>query len=239
MNQRLFQRSRLEYRPLKFITPCNAYAEGSCLIHMGQTQVHCTVSIDEKVPKHVSTGGWITAEYAMLPRATHTRGGRDRAPMAPNSRGSEIQRLIGRSLRGMVDLSILGTRTLTVDCDVIQADGGTRCASINGSAVALMMAVHQLIQEGKLTKSPIRSVVGAVSVVLRHGEILIDPDYAEDSSADMDMNVVMNAEGNIIEMQASAERYPPDRDTLQAMIHEAQKAIVMIINQMPKTPSAL
>lgn len=223
--QRADGRQANELRAIKIVTACNPYAEGSCQFQMGKTLVYCTASIEEKVPKHVKKGGWVTAEYAMLPRATHQRQTRDRAPSAPNSRSSEIGRLIGRTLRAMVDLSKLGERTLTIDCDVIQADGGTRCAAINGGALALAQAIGRLMQEGRLCENPIRSWVGAVSVVLHEGAILLDPDYQEDSTCDMDMNVAMNAQGAVIELQSSCEGDHPSPASVVNMIDIAGEAI--------------
>src|SRR6187549_3949457 len=192
-----------ELRPILITPDCNRYAEGSALVAFGETQVICTASVEEKVPPFLEGKGkgWVTAEYAMLPRSTHTRSGR-----AAGGRGQEIQRLIGRSLRAAIDTRKLGPRQITVDCDVIQADGGTRTAAITGGWVALALAVRRLERQGKVTKNPIRVGVAAISAGLIGGEARLDLPYAEDSAAEVDFNFVMTAEGNFVEIQGTAEK---------------------------------
>jgi ribonuclease PH len=186
------------------ITPdCNRYAEGSALIAFGETQVICTASVEEKVPAFLEGQGkgWVTAEYAMLPRSTHTRSGR-----SPGGRGQEIQRLIGRSLRAAINMRALGPRQITVDCDVIQADGGTRTAAITGGWVALALAVRRLKAAGKIDKDPLRQPVAAISAGIIDGEARVDLPYAEDSKAEVDCNFVMTGDGRFVEIQATAEK---------------------------------
>jgi ribonuclease PH len=192
-----------ELRVISIAPDCNRYAEGSALIAFGETQVICTASVEEKVPGFLDGQGrgWVTAEYAMLPRATHTRSGR-----AGGGRGQEIQRLIGRSLRAAVDAKALGPRQITVDCDVIQADGGTRTASITGGFVALALAVRRLQRAGKIAKDPIRQAVAAISAGIVDGEARVDLPYVEDSQADVDCNFVMTDDGRFVEIQATAEK---------------------------------
>jgi len=195
-----------ELRPILITPDCNRYAEGSALVAFGETQVICTASVEEKVPPFLEGKGkgWVTAEYAMLPRSTHTRSGR-----APGGRGQEIQRLIGRSLRAAIDTRALGPRQITVDCDVIQADGGTRTAAITGGFVALALAVRRLAAAGKLpnaNKNPIRQAVAAISTGIIDGEARVDLPYVEDSNADVDCNFVMTDKGSFVEIQATAEK---------------------------------
>ncbi len=188
------------------ITPdCNRYAEGSALIAFGETQVICTASVEEKVPPFLEGQGkgWVTAEYAMLPRATHTRSGR-----AGGGRGQEIQRLVGRALRMAIDTRALGPRQITIDCDVIQADGGTRTAAITGGWVALALATRRLQKAGKIAKDPLRQGVAAISAGIISGEARIDLPYVEDSQAEADCNFVMTEDGRFIEVQATAEKEP-------------------------------
>ncbi|SRR6266511_2852766 len=205
------------------ITPdFNRYAEGSALIACGETQVICTASVEEKVPAFIEGQGrgWITAEYAMLPRATHTRSGR-----AGGGRGQEIQRLIGRSLRAAIDLRALGPRQITIDCDVIQADGGTRTASITGGFVALALATRRLLRAGKLAKDPLRQPVAAVSAGIVDGEARVDLPYAEDSRADVDCNFVMTGDGRFVEIQATAEKDAFSADQYKALVALASHGI--------------
>ena len=205
------------------ITPdFNRYAEGSALIACGETQVICTASVEEKVPAFIEGQGrgWITAEYAMLPRATHTRSGR-----AGGGRGQEIQRLIGRSLRATIDLRALGPRQITIDCDVIQADGGTRTASITGGFVALALATRRLLRAGKLAKDPLRQPVAAVSAGIVDGEARVDLPYAEDSRADVDCNFVMTGDGRFVEIQATAEKDAFSADQYKALVALASHGI--------------
>jgi ribonuclease PH len=203
------------------------HAEGSVLVECGDTRVLCTASVLEKVPPHVKgTGaGWITAEYGMLPRATHTRGDREAARGKQSGRTQEIQRLIGRSLRAAVDLEKLGERAIHVDCDVLQADGGTRTASITGAWVAVHDALQWLVREGKLPSSPMRDQVAAVSVGIWQGVPVLDLDYAEDVACDTDMNVVMLGTSNLIEVQGTAEGAAFSRSELNALLDLAEKGI--------------
>ena len=198
----------------------NRYAEGSCLIVLGQTKVHCTASVDDQVPRWMmdSNQGWITAEYGMLPRSTKERTAREAATGRLGGRTQEIQRLIGRSLRAATDLAALGQRTITLDCDVLQADGGTRTAAITGSFVALAEALDKLHKDKKIKRWPLREQVAAVSLGIVAGEILLDLCYEEDSRAAVDMNLVMTSGGRAIEVQASAEGSPFTIAQLQNMI---------------------
>lgn len=220
-------RSPEAIRPLVIETGFNRYAEGSVLIRMGHTHVLCTASIEESVPGWlVGKGqGWVTAEYSMLPRATHTRGKRDREKVS--GRTHEIQRLIGRALRAMVDLKAIGERSVMIDCDVIQADGGTRCASVTGACVALGLALQKLEKAGKLAPGakPMVDTVAAVSVGLKKGEVLVDLDYNEDSSGDVDLNVVMTGKGQFVEVQGTAEKQAFSKPELDRMIAGAQAAL--------------
>jgi ribonuclease PH len=196
-------------RPVEIIPHVNKYAEGSCLIRCGDTHVLCTASVEERVPPHVPLGeGWVTAEYAMLPRANRDRSPRDINKLKLSSRSAEIQRLIGRSLRAGINLTLLGERTITVDCDVLQADGGTRTASITGGFVAMTLACHKLLREGYLKQMPIQTLVAGVSAGIVEDEALLDLNYLEDSTAMVDLNCVMTAEGELIELQATGERRP-------------------------------
>jgi ribonuclease PH len=203
------------------------HAEGSCLARFGDTQVLCTASIDDKVPPHVfGTGsGWVTAEYGMLPRSTHERMAREAARGKQGGRTLEIQRLIGRALRAAVDLRALGTRTVTVDCDVIQADGGTRTAAITGGYVALGLAVRAVRAQKKLPNDPMRRSVAAVSVGIVGGEVRLDLDYDEDSTAEVDMNVVATGDGELVEVQGTAEGKPFPRRDLDRMLDAALAGI--------------
>lgn len=212
-------------RPLEFVPSFNRYAEGSVLVKMGHTHVLCTASVEEKVPKWLegSGRGWVTAEYSMLPRATHTRGRRDREKVS--GRTQEIQRLIGRALRAMVDLSAMDGISIIVDCDVLQADGGTRTASINGGCVALQMALKKLLDDGKLAKNPCIGSVAAVSVGLFGSEVLVDLDYDEDSSAGVDMNFVGLNDGRLVEVQGTAEEECFTQDQMNQMTDRALEAI--------------
>jgi ribonuclease PH len=207
------------------------HAEGSVLIAFGDTQVLCTASVEDKVPPHKrgSGEGWVTAEYGMLPRATHTRGDREAARGKQSGRTQEIQRLIGRSLRAVFDLSALGERTITLDCDVIQADGGTRTAAITGAFVAAHDAVTWLIAQGKLTASPIRDHVAAISVGLVEGAPLLDLEYTEDSACDTDMNVVMTGAGHFVEVQGTAEGAAFTRTQMDALLGLAAAGISQLL----------
>jgi ribonuclease PH len=220
-----------DLRPVRITRRYTKHAEGSVLMECGDTRVICTASVLDRVPPHVKgTGaGWLTAEYGMLPRATHTRGEREAARGKQSGRTLEIQRLIGRSLRAAVDLSQLGERTLHVDCDVIQADGGTRTASITGAFVAVHDAVEWLVREGLLPASVIRDFVAAVSVGIYRGVPVLDLDYAEDVDCDTDMNVVMTGSGGIIEVQGTAEGTPFSRAQLEQLLNLAEGGIRELI----------
>lgn len=203
-------RTAQQMRTIEIETGFNPYAEGSCLIRVGNTHVICTATVEESVPGFLrNTGkGWVTAEYGMLPRATHSRGQREAAKGKQSGRTQEIQRLIGRSLRAVVDMSKLGERQIKVDCDVIQADGGTRCASITGGYVAMAIAMKKLWKAGDVLDNPITGQVAAVSCGLYKGEAVLDLDYVEDSAADTDANFILTATGGIVEIQATAEEEP-------------------------------
>jgi ribonuclease PH len=203
------------------------HAEGSVLVEFGDTKVICTASVLERQPPHLKglPQGWVTAEYGMLPRATNTRGDREAARGKQSGRTQEIQRLIGRALRTVTDLEKLGERTIHLDCDVIQADGGTRTAAITGSFVALHDAVDLLLKRRAVAASPIRDFVAAVSVGIHQGAPVLDLDYAEDSASDTDMNVVMTGAGGLVEVQGTAERAPFSRKELEAMLALAEKGI--------------
>jgi ribonuclease PH len=214
-------------RPVTITRHYTKHAEGSVLVAFGDTQVLCTASVEEKVPPHrKGTGsGWVTAEYGMLPRATHTRGDREAARGKQSGRTQEIQRLIGRSLRAVFDLQALGERTIALDCDVIQADGGTRTAAITGAYVAAHDAVTWLLAGGKIAASPIRDAVAAVSVGLVDGVSLLDLEYVEDAACDTDMNVVMTGSGGFVELQGTAEGAAFTRAQMDTMIALADKGI--------------
>lgn len=207
------------------------HAEGSVLIEMGDTKVICTASVDEKVPgfKKGTGEGWVTAEYAMLPRATNTRNQRDISRLKLNSRSQEIQRLIGRSLRSVVNFNILGEREIIVDCDVIQADGGTRTASITGAFVALVDACSFLVKQGIIGKIPITDFVAATSVGIVNGEEYLDLCYSEDSNAEVDMNVVMAGSGRFIEIQSTGEQHPFSREQFDRLLNLAEGGIKELI----------
>lgn len=197
-----------EMRKVKVTLGFSRFAEGSCLIEVGDTVVLCNASVEEKAPPHVKNGGWVTAEYSMLPRANRERSRRDVSKLKLSGRSAEIQRLIGRSLRCAVDLEALGERTITIDCDVLQGDGGTRTASVTGGFIALAIACHKLVSQGKIERSPIRAYVAGVSAGIVRNEALLDLCYEEDSKAMVDLNCVMTAEGDLIELQATGEGRP-------------------------------
>ena len=225
--QRTDNRAADQLRPVKITRHYTMHAEGSVLIEFGNTKVLCTASVEDRVPPHKkgSGEGWVTAEYGMLPRATHTRSSREAAKGKQTGRTQEIQRLIGRSLRAVFDLKKLGERTISLDCDVIQADGGTRTASITGAFVAAQDAVNQLIAQGKLTESPIIQSVAAISVGIVQGTPLLDLEYTEDSACDTDMNVVMTGAGHYIEVQGTAEGAAFSRKEMDALLLLAEKGI--------------
>jgi ribonuclease PH len=220
-----------ELRPVKIELGVNVHAEGSCLIEMGRTRVWITASVEDRVPPHRrgSGQGWITAEYSMLPRSTHDRGSREATQGRIGGRTHEIQRLIGRSLRAGVDMGRIGERTITLDCDVLQADGGTRTASITGAFVALAEAVGRMRKAGMLTSDPIRQHVAAVSCGIVDGVAVLDLDYAEDFTAETDLNCVMGEDGRLIELQATAEGQPFSRSELDEMLLLAGKGISKLI----------
>ncbi len=198
-----------QLRPVEIIPNVNLFAEGSCLIRCGNTHVLCTASVEERTPPHVPEGtGWVTAEYSMLPRANRERSRRDISKLKLSPRSAEIQRLIGRSLRACVDLAALGERTITVDCDVLQGDGGTRTASVTGGFVALALACRKLVEAGSLEKLPLKTCVAAVSAGIVGEEPLLDLCYEEDSHAQVDLNCVMDGEGRLIELQGTGEGRP-------------------------------
>jgi ribonuclease PH len=220
-----------ELRAVQITRNFTRYAEGSVLVAMGDTQVLCTVSVEEGVPSFLKGKGqgWLTAEYGMLPRATNTRMRREAAEGRQSGRTQEIQRLIGRSLRAVVDLAALGERTLKIDCDVLQADGGTRCASITGACVAVADAVAWCKGRGLITGEPLRDHVAAVSVGVVDGVAVLDLDYAEDSNCDTDMNVVMTGAGGFVEVQGTAEGAPFSRAEMDALVVLAQDGIARLV----------
>ena len=225
-------RETSQMRALRFVPDYTKHAEGSVLAEFGDTRVLCTASIEDRVPGWMrNTGrGWVTGEYGMLPRSTHTRSGREASRGKQGGRTLEIQRLIGRSLRAVTNLEALGERSITLDCDVIQADGGTRTASISGAYVALAIAVQRLQKTGRLKKNPLHGQVAAISVGIYRGAPVLDLDYAEDSEAETDMNVVMNDAGRFIEVQGTAEGHAFTDDEFTAMIGLARGGIAEIIS---------
>ena len=226
-NQRSGGRAADQMRAVRLTRGYTVHAEGSVLVEFGATKVLCTASVEEKVPPHKrgSGEGWVTAEYGMLPRATHTRSDREAARGKQSGRTQEIQRLIGRSLRAVFDLKKLGERTIQLDCDVLQADGGTRTASITGAYVAAHDAVSRLIAEGKITESPLLASVAAISVGILDGTALLDLEYTEDSACDTDMNVVMTGVGHFVEVQGTAEGKAFSRAEMNALLALAEKGI--------------
>ena len=229
--QRPSKRTADQLRSVTITRGFTKHAEGSVLIQFGDTHVLCTASILEKVPPHQrgSGEGWVTAEYGMLPRATHTRGDREAAKGKQSGRTQEIQRLIGRSLRSVFDLKLLGERTIHLDCDVLQADGGTRTAAITGAFVAARDAVNILLANKTLTQDPIKNNVAAISVGIYNGTPVLDLDYAEDSACDTDMNVVMTGNNGIIEVQGTAEGAAFSRDELNALLNLAESGIRQLV----------
>ena len=227
---RSFKRNDDELRPIDFRRQFTKHAEGSVLVISGETQVICNATIDETVPSFLKGKGqgWVTAEYGMLPRSTNTRMGREAARGKQSGRTQEIQRLIGRSLRAIINLEKLGERTIHIDCDVIQADGGTRTASISGSYVALHDAIDYLLKEKKLAETPIIDSVAAISVGIMNDKALLDLDYAEDSKCDTDMNFVMTGSGDFVEIQGTAEGKPFSKKEMDELTKIAQKGIALI-----------
>lgn len=220
-----------QLRDITIKTDISKYAEGSCLIMCGETHILCTATVEDKTPPWLKGKGqgWVTAEYGMLPRSTHQRMDREAAKGGQSGRTQEIQRLIGRALRAVVDLKALGEMQIRIDCDVIQADGGTRCASITGGYVALALAIKHLLRIGALTKNPLRESVAAISCGLINGEAIVDLDYAEDSTAQADANFVMTASGGLVEVQATAEQEAFTRAQFDALMNLAQDAIVELV----------
>ena len=223
-------RAPKELRPVRFITGFTKHAEGSVLVEVGATRVLCTASVEERVPPFLKgkSSGWVTAEYSMLPRATDSRTPRESGRGGLSGRTHEIQRLIGRSLRSVVDMHALGERMVIVDCDVLQADGGTRTASITGGFVALAIALEKLAVTGKLVRSPLQDSVSAISVGVIDGGVMLDLDYSEDSSAEVDMNVVSTGDGRLVEVQGTAEGEPFTRDRLREMIDVAEYGTTLL-----------
>ena len=223
-------RSCDEMRPVRITTDFVKFPEGSALIECGDTKVLCCASVEERTPPHVKPGhGWVTAEYNMLPRANRTRSKRDISKLKLNGRSAEIQRLIGRALRSVVDMKKLGPWNITIDCDVLQGDGGTRTASITGACVALADALNKLVAAGKLKTNPMKGMVAAVSVGIVNGEAICDLEYIEDSAAETDMNVVMTEDGRIIEVQGTAEGEPFTHEELLTLLALARGGIESII----------
>jgi ribonuclease PH len=229
--QRSGNRAADQLRPIRITRGFTIHAEGSVLIEFGATRVLCTASVEEKVPPHKrgSGEGWVTAEYGMLPRATHTRSDREAARGKQSGRTQEIQRLIGRSMRAVFDLKALGERTIQIDCDVLQADGGTRTAAITGAFVAAQDAVAKLIAQGRLTASPITGPVAAVSVGIVQGIPMLDLEYVEDVSCDTDMNVVMTGAGHYVEVQGTAEGVAFTRKEMDELLRLAEKGIAELV----------
>ena len=227
MSDRSYGRGPGELRPTAIEPGFVRTAAGSALISAGETRVICTASVQETVPRWMAGkgSGWVTAEYGMLPASTGERKQRDATRGRQDGRTVEIQRLIGRSLRAVVDFQALGERTVYLDCDVLQADGGTRCASVTGAQVALSLACEWLLAEGRLERSPLTGSVAGVSCGMIDGEALLDLDYSEDSNADADVNVVMTGDGRLVEVQATAERIPFDRELLDALLDLAAGGI--------------
>lgn len=225
-------------REIKFTTGINPYAAGSVIAEFGNTKVHITATVEESVPPWIkgSGKGWVTAEYNMLPSSTHTRSRRERSKVG--GRTYEIQRLIGRSLRAIVDLESMGEISVQVDCDVLVADGGTRTTSISGAYVALAMAFNKLMAEGKISKNPLTSQLGAISVgVNKEGKIIADLNYEEDSSCETDMNIVMTREGEFVEIQGTAEEKPFNREQLNAILEAAEKSLQVVFKEQDKVIS--
>lgn len=228
---RIDQRTLEQLRDIKITRHYTRYAEGSVLVEFGHTKVLCTASVDHSVPRFLKGQGqgWVTAEYGMLPRSTHTRSDREAARGKQSGRTQEIQRLIGRSLRAMVDLKKLGENTINIDCDVIQADGGTRTAAITGAAVALIDAMNVLLENKKIKSDPLKGLVAAVSVGIFKDEALLDLCYEEDSNCQTDLNVVMTQSGEFIEIQGTAEEKPFTREQANQMLELAEKGIKELI----------
>jgi ribonuclease PH len=230
-NFRPSQRAHNQLRDVEIIRHYTKHAEGSVLVKFGDTHVLCTASVEERVPGFLKGKGqgWVTAEYGMLPRSTGSRMDREAAKGKQSGRTQEIQRLIGRSLRAIIDLEKLGERSIQIDCDVIQADGGTRTASITGAYVALQDAISTLLKSGKITENPLKQAVAAISVGVYKGQPVLDLDYIEDSDCDTDMNVVVTADGGFVEVQGTAEGEPFSREDMNAMLDLAAHGITQLI----------
>ena len=229
-------RAPAELRPIRITRGFTRHAEGSVLIEFGETRVLCTASVEESVPPFLrgKGQGWLTAEYGMLPRSTHTRSPREAAKGKQSGRTQEIQRLIGRSLRAVVDMRALGERQITIDCDVLQADGGTRTAAITGACVAVHDALEGLVRAGKLPANPMRDFVAAVSVGIYQGQPVLDLDYPEDSDCETDMNVVMTGSGGFVEVQGTAEGSPFSRAELDALLDLAGAGIARLVAEQKR-----
>lgn len=226
MITRIDGRALDELRPIEIIPNINKFAEGSCLIRCGNTHVLCTASVEERTPPHVGEGeGWVTAEYSMLPRANRERSKRDIAKLKLSPRSAEIQRLIGRALRAAVDMKALGERTITVDCDVLQGDGGTRTASVTGGFVAMSYALHKLVEDGVLASMPLKTCVAAISAGIVDNELMLDLCYEEDSAAMVDLNCVMDDQGRLIEIQGTGEERPFTLDEQRQLVELCEKGI--------------
>jgi ribonuclease PH len=233
---RSFNRGALELRPVTITPNVSRHAEGSVQVEFGYTRVLVTCSVEERVPSHLlgKGTGWVTAEYGMLPRSTHTRSQREAAKGKQSGRTQEIQRLIGRSMRAAVDLGALGVRTLTLDCDVLQADGGTRTASITGAYVALVLGLRRLKEQKLLSRLPALTPLAAVSVGVVDGQVRVDLDYDEDSNAEVDLNLVGTADGRMVEVQGTAEHKLFDRQQLEAMLDGGMAAIRQLVEAQQK-----
>lgn len=234
MTTRSYQRTSSQARPIKFTTNFTNNPMGSVLVEFGETRVLCTASVEDSIPgwmraERTRGQGWLTAEYSLLPGSTSERTRRERNNTS--GRTQEIQRFIGRSLRSVIDLKCIGERTITIDCDVLQADGGTRTASVTGGFVALKLAIDKLIKSGKIKTNPIRENVAAISVGVVDGQVLVDLDYAEDLRCDVDMNVVMQSNGTMVEIQGTAEKSSYTRQQLNQMLDAAHAAIVDIFDE--------
>jgi ribonuclease PH len=230
MSERSYSRAANQMRPITIEPGFVRTATGSALISVGETRVICTASVQESVPRWMAGrgSGWVTAEYGMLPASTGERKQRDISKGKADGRSVEIQRLIGRSLRGVIDFQALGERTIYIDCDVLQADGGTRCAAISGGMVALQLAIQQLLDKGLIASTPLTGTVAAVSAGIVDGVPLLDLDYSEDSTAEVDANVVMTGEGGLVEVQATAERTPLSRAHLDDLLALAEVGIIQL-----------
>ena len=236
MLERSYSRQTHEMRPVRITTHYTKHAEGSVLIEVGETKVICTASVTEGVPRFMKDKpeGWVTAEYGLLPRATHTRCDREAAKGKQSGRTQEIQRLIGRSMRAIVDRTKIPGFTIQLDCDVIQADGGTRCASITGAWVALALAVQTMIEKGQIAESPLKGHVAAISAGIYDGTPVVDLDYQEDSHCGTDMNFVMTSDGHFVEIQGTAEGEPFSQEEMNTMTQLAKDAIAQLIEAQRK-----